>query len=191
MKFIILFGPQAVGKMTVGQSLVAKTNFKLFHNHMSIDLVSNFFDYGTPAGKRLVQVIRQEIFEEISKSNLDGLIFTYVWAFDLQSDWDYIENISDLFRSRGAEVYYVELEADLEERKVRNKTENRLIHKPTKRNTEWSENELIETNTLYRLNSLPDEIQKQHYLRINNTHLSADTVADMIIEKFKLNRLSS
>jgi len=186
MKFIILFGPQAVGKMTVGQSLVAKTNFKLFHNHMSIDLVSNFFDYGTPAGKRLVQVIRQEIFEEISKSNLDGLIFTYVWAFDLQSDWDYIENISDLFRSRGAEVYYVELEADLEERKVRNKTENRLIHKPTKRNTEWSENELIETNTLYRLNSLPDEIQKQHYLRINNTHLSADTVADMIIEKFKL-----
>ncbi|TKJ90695.1 shikimate kinase [Paenibacillus sp. CFBP13512] len=141
MKFIILFGPQAVGKMTVGQSLVAKTNFKLFHNHMSIDL---------------------------------------------QSDWDYIENISDLFRSRGAEVYYVELEADLEERKVRNKTENRLIHKPTKRNTEWSENELIETNTLYRLNSLPDEIQKQHYLRINNTHLSADTVADMIIEKFKL-----
>lgn len=141
MKFIILFGPQAVGKMTVGQSLVAKTNFKLFHNHMSIDL---------------------------------------------QSDWDYIENISDLFRSRGAEVYYVELEADLEERKVRNKTENRLIHKPTKRNTEWSENEMIETNKMYRLNSLSDEIQKQHYLRINNTHLSADTVADMIIEKFKL-----
>lgn len=184
MKFIIIFGPQAVGKMTVGQSLAAKTNFKLFHNHMSIDLVSAFFDYGTPAGKRLVQVIRQEIFEEVSQSNLDGLIFTYVWAFDLQSDWDYIEKISNLFRSRGAEVYYVELEADLEERKVRNKTENRLIHKPTKRNTEWSENEMIETNKMYRLNSLSDEIKQQHYLRINNAHLSADAVAEWIIEKF-------
>lgn len=184
MKFVIIFGPQAVGKMTVGQSLAAKTNFKLFHNHMSIDLVSAFFDYSTPAGKRLVQVIRQEIFEEVSKSNLDGLIFTYVWAFDLQSDWDYIEKISNLFQARGADVYFVELEADLEERKIRNKTEHRLLHKPTKRDIQWSENELIETNQMYRLNSLPDEMTQQHYLRINNTYLSADTVAERIIEKF-------
>lgn len=42
MKLIILFGPQAVGKMTVGQSLASLTNFKLFHNHMSIDFVSQF-----------------------------------------------------------------------------------------------------------------------------------------------------
>lgn len=52
MKLVIIFGPQAVGKMTVGQSLAAMTGFKLFHNHMSIDFVSQFFDYGTPAGKR-------------------------------------------------------------------------------------------------------------------------------------------
>lgn len=185
MKLIILFGPQAVGKMTVGQSLAAKTGFKLFHNHMSIDLVSTFFDYGTSAGQRLVQVIRQEIFEEVSQSDLDGLIFTYVWAFDLQSDWDYIEKISNLFRSRGADIYLVELEAELEERKVRNKTENRLLHKPTKRDIEWSKNELINTNQIYRLNSLPDEIKVEHYLRINNTYLSADSVADMIVEKFE------
>jgi len=184
MKFIIIFGPQAVGKMTVGQSLAAKTNFKLFHNHMSIDLVSAFFDYGTPAGKRLVQVIRQEIFEEISQSNLDGLIFTYVWAFDLQSDWDYIEQISNLFQARGANVYFVELETDLEERKIRNKTEHRLLHKPTKRDLQWSENELIETNQMYRLNSLPGEIQQQYYVRINNSTLSADMVAERIIENF-------
>lgn len=49
MKLVILFGPQAVGKMTVGQCLEAKTDLKLFHNHMSIDFVSPFFDYGTPA----------------------------------------------------------------------------------------------------------------------------------------------
>lgn len=53
MKLVILFGPQAVGKMTVGQCLEAKTDLKLFHNHMSIDFVSPFFDYGTPAGKRI------------------------------------------------------------------------------------------------------------------------------------------
>ena len=45
MNFYMLIGPQAVGKMTVGQELTKITNLKLFHNHMSIDLVSNFFSY--------------------------------------------------------------------------------------------------------------------------------------------------
>lgn len=86
MRFVIIFGPQAVGKMTVGQHLAEMTSFKLFHNHMSIDFVSEFFDYGTSAGKRLVSLIRHEIFEEVSKSDLEGLIFTYVWGFDLFED---------------------------------------------------------------------------------------------------------
>ncbi|MFC7681736.1 shikimate kinase [Paenibacillus sp. GCM10028914] len=186
MKLIILFGPQAVGKMTVGQHLAAKTDLKLFHNHMSIDFVSQFFDYGTPSGKRLVGMIRHEIFEEVSKSDLKGLIFTYVWAFDLQSDWDYIEKVSNLFESRGGTVYLVELEADIEERKKRNITENRLIHKPTKRDVKWSEEELIKTYQKHRLNSLPEEITKQNYMRINNMGLEADQVAELIKERFEL-----
>jgi len=185
VKFVILFGPQAVGKMTVGQHLAAKTDFKLFHNHMSIDFVSQFFDYGTPAGKRLVNLIRHEIFVEVSQSNLVGFIFTCVWEFDLQSDWDYIEKISMLFESRGATVYLVELEADLEERLKRNKTENRLEHKPSKRDIEWSEADLMKTYEEHRLNSIPGEITKENYLRINNKDIEAEVVADMIKEHFK------
>ena len=44
MKFVILFGPLAVGKMTVGQELEKITGLKLFHNHMTIELVLPFFD---------------------------------------------------------------------------------------------------------------------------------------------------
>jgi shikimate kinase len=43
MKLVILFGPPAVGKMTVGQQLANLTGFKLFHNHMTIELALNFF----------------------------------------------------------------------------------------------------------------------------------------------------
>ncbi|KSU87446.1 shikimate kinase, partial [Priestia veravalensis] len=130
MKFVLIFGPQAVGKMTVGQELAKITDLKLFHNHMTIDLVNNFFDYGTKEGKRLVTLFRQEIFEEVSKSNLYGMIFTYVWAFNMKDDWDYVNKVSQLFESRGGTVYFVELEADLEERLERNKSSNRLEHKP-------------------------------------------------------------
>jgi len=186
MKFIHLFGPQAVGKMTVGQELAKITELKLFHNHMTIDLVSHFFDYSTKEGKRLVKLFRQEIFEEASKSDLDGMIFTYVWMFDMESDWEYVKDLSELFESRGATVYYVELEADVEERFKRNKTPNRLEHKPKKRDIEWSENDMKKTMEKHRLNSLDGEIIFDNYIKIDNTHLSAAEVAKMIKERFQL-----
>jgi len=186
MKFVLIFGPQAVGKMTVGQELAKITELKLFHNHMTIDLVSHFFDYSTKEGKRLVNLFRQEIFEEVSSSHLNGLIFTYVWAFDFQSDWDYVKQVAKIFESKGGIVYYVELEAALEERLERNKSSNRLEHKPSKRNFEWSENDLLNAIEEYRLNSLDDEIQFPNYIKIDNTNLSAKEVAKKVQEHFHL-----
>lgn len=186
MKLVHIFGPQAVGKMTVGQELAKQTNLKLFHNHMTIDLVSQFFDYSTKEGKRLVQLFRQEIFEEVSKSNLYGIIFTYVWLFDMESDWEYVKQVSNLFESRGGTVYYVELEADVHERLERNKTPNRLEHKAKKRDLVWSENDLRRTMEKHRLNSYEGEINFSNYIKINNTNISAEKVARMIKEKFSL-----
>jgi hypothetical protein len=186
VKFVLIFGPQAVGKMTVGHELEKITELKLFHNHMTIELVNHFFDYGTKAGNRLVHLFRQEIFEEVSKSDLYGLIFTYVWAFDLQADWDYVDKICHIFESKRGTVYFVELEADLAERIERNKSPHRLEHKPTKRNIEWSERNLKVTAEQHRLNSLKGEITRENYIKINNTNLSAKEVAKIIKEKFRL-----
>ncbi|MEO2202592.1 AAA family ATPase [Paenibacillus pabuli] len=186
MKFVIIFGPQAVGKMTVGQELEKITDLKLFHNHMTIELVSPYFSYGTAQGKRLVSLFRQEIFEEVAKSDLPGLIFTYVWAFDLEQDTEYIRNISELFTSQGGQVCYVELEADLTERLDRNRSPHRLLHKATKRNVEWSEQDLLNSMQKYRLNSAPGEIMHEHYIRINNSHQSPEEAAEVIKKRFEL-----
>lgn len=186
MKFIMLIGPQAVGKMTVGQELEKITGLKLFHNHMTIELVSPFFSYGTEQGRKLVNSFRMQIFEEVAKSDLEGLIFTWIWRFDLKEEEEYYNMVTDIFRKQGAEVYLVELEADLEERIKRNETENRLNNKPTKRNIEWSKKDLIKGAKEYRLNSLPGEVKEKNYLRINNTNISAKEVAKMIKEKFEL-----
>ncbi|OZT14564.1 shikimate kinase [Priestia aryabhattai] len=186
MKFILVFGPQAVGKMTVGQQLERNMGLKLFHNHMTIELLAPLFQFNEEMW-RLVDLFRKEIFESISKSDAKGIIFTYVWAFDMQSDWNFIREVCDIFESKGGTVYFVELEADLNERIDRNKTPNRLQHKPTKRNVEWSEQELKETMNKHRLNSKTGEIQRENYVRINNTNLSAEEVAQLIQEKFQLN----
>ena len=186
MKLVLLFGPQAVGKMTVGQELAKITELKLFHNHMTIDLVSNFFDYGTEEGKRLVDLFRMETFKAVAKSNLEGLIFTFTWCFELEEDWEYAKSICDIFQKQKAEIYFVELEADLEERLKRNITSNRLEHKHTKRNIERSKKWLLEAEEKHRHNSYEGEIKHKNYLRINNNNIPANEVAKMIKEKFNL-----
>ena len=183
MKLVILIGSGAVGKMTVGQALMERTGLRLFHNHMTIEPVIEIF--GAFHG-RASNRIRQVIFEEFLNTDLPGMIFTYMWAFDQQDDWDYIHHVEELFLRHGAEVYYVELCADYDLRIERNKTENRLLNKPTKRDVVKSEALFRRLEETYRLNSLPGEVQKEHYLRIDNTHLSPEEAAGQIRETFML-----
>ncbi|MCM3739449.1 shikimate kinase [Oceanobacillus luteolus] len=171
--------------MTVGQELEKITGLKLFHNHMTIDLVAPILGF-TPEMWKLVNNFRMEMFKVVAKSDLDGLIFTFVWAFNLQSDWDYVEQVCEIFETNGGTVYFVEHTATLDERIERNKSPNRLEHKPTKRNVEWSEKELKESMKKHRLNSFDGEIKKDKYIKIDNTNLSAKEVAEMIKERFKV-----
>lgn len=185
MKFVLLFGPQAVGKMTVGQELAKKTGLKLFHNHMTIDLLVPLFGF-TPEMWQLCHLFRKEIFRSVAKSNLYGIIFTTVWAFNQQEDWDHVETICRIFRETGGEIYFVELEADVKERLRRNRTPNRLNHKPTKRNISQSEQDLLDSMKKYRLNSHDGEIREKNYLRINTMHLSPEKAAQIIQQQFDL-----
>jgi hypothetical protein len=186
MKFIIIFGPPAVGKMTVGNELAKLTGLKLFHNHMTIDLVLNFFEFGEPKFRKLVSEFRLRIFEEVASSDLPGLIFTFVWALNVTSDAAFVEESSKIFRERGADVYFVELESELSERLKRNESEFRLLKKPPKRDVEKSRALLLEDEKRYRLNSDGDLFADVNYLKINNTSLPAHEAALMIVKKFDL-----
>ncbi|MFQ3545209.1 AAA family ATPase [Halobacillus rhizosphaerae] len=185
MKFVLLFGPQAVGKMTVGQELAKITGLKLFHNHMTIDLLEPLYGFSEEMW-RLTHLFREEIFKSFSASHHYGMIFTYVWAFDQQKDWDAVENMSAIFSAQGADTYFVELEADMDVRLDRNKTPHRLQNKPTKRNLEQSEQHLKSTMKKLRLNSYPGEIEQENYLRLNNEQLTPEIAAQMIKEHFNL-----
>ena len=172
--------------MTVGQELSKITDLKFMHNHETIEPILRIFEWKSEARHRLTNLFRFSIFEEVAKSDLEGMIFTLMWAFDCEDDWDYVQKMKQIYEDEKGEFYIVELEADLEERLKRNKTENRLKNKPTKRNLEFSENELLKSMDKYRLNSYPGEIKEKNYLRINNTNISAEEVAKMIKEKFNL-----
>jgi hypothetical protein len=181
MKLLIIFGALAVGKMTVGQELVKITELKLFHNHVMYELVMEHFGDDV-ASDRLKDVI----YEEFAKSNNYGLIVTCAMAFDSPSDWDGLNHITNFFKEVNAEIYYAELVAPQEIRLQRNKTENRLLHKASKRDIEQSDKHLIDVDKKVRLVSNDGEIPFENYIKIDNSSLSPDIVAKMIKEKFLL-----
>ncbi len=183
MKLVFLFGSAAVGKMTVGQALMEKTGLRLFHNHMTIEPVIEIFGYYSSP---VTQQLREVIFREFAKSDNKGMIFTFMWAFNYREDWDYVSHVTDIFTQQGAQVYYVELVAPQSVRLQRNETANRLAHKPSKRDLDASRTRLLTDDEKYRLESLPGEIPFENYIRIDNTHLSPDEVAQQICRAFGL-----
>lgn len=183
MKLVFMIGNAAVGKMTVGQELMKITGLRLFHNHMTIEPVLEIFgDFNGTAISRM----RHVIFEEFAKSDKYGMIFTYMWAFDMQSDWDYIEYVKSIFEPYNTEFYYVELVASREVRLQRNITENRLQNKASKRDVDASNQRLINDDSNHRLESYDGEIKFENYIKIDNSELSPDVVAKMIKERFSL-----
>lgn len=183
---VLIIGPQAVGKMTVGQELAKMIDYKLLYNHMTIELLTKIFDYDQKIFRNMNTIIREEIFKEFSKSNEKGMIFTC--CFDFGSDFKEEKEIMDTWMNLFKESYVVELEASLEERLKRNGTENRLKHKESKRNIEWSNNDLIKSMTKHRFNSNPGEGEKifKNYIKINNENLSPEDAVKIIEEKFNL-----
>lgn len=183
MKVVFLFGSAAVGKMTVGQELAKITKLRLCHNHMTIEPVIEIFGkYDGYVTMRL----REVIFEEYAKTDNYGIIFTFMWAFNMKEDWDYTNHVREIFEPYGAEFYYVELVAPQEIRLQRNVSENRLSNKASKRDIEASNARLINDDNKYRLESYDGEIPFENYIKIDNSHLEPDEAAKMIKERFDL-----
>lgn len=186
---LFLIGPPAVGKMTVGNEIARLTGLRLFHNHLSIEPALRFFDFGPPSFTRLVEDFRRGVLEEVARSNLPGLIFTFVWAFDLPSERACVEQYAAPFRERGGRVLFAELQAELEERLRRNETEFRLAEKPSKRDTELSRRRLLEHEHAHRFRSNGEHDADENWLLLDTTQLQPQAVAEIIASHFALPRL--
>ena len=190
MHLVVLFGPPAVGKMTVGHELCRLTGYRLFHNHMTIEPFLGVFDYGTPSYRRLSAELRQRIFEEAIASDLPGLVFTFVWGLELEHERELMQGYVDLVESAGGRVSFVELAAPLAVRQERNNTEFRLAEKKSKRDRAFNDADLVEleryvTNTgTDTQGPLPaDAVLSAHpHLRLDNSDLPAAEAARQVAD---------
>ncbi|MCM4084995.1 AAA family ATPase [Paractinoplanes hotanensis] len=183
---LFIIGRRPSGKMTVGQAIAARTGYRVFHNHLTIEPVLRFFDFGTPPFHRLVESFRTAVLEEVAGSDLPGLVFTYVWAFDHPGDAQAVAGYAEPFRRRGAQVRYLELEATQTARLARNTGADRLAEKPSERELDRSRELLLKADQDYTLNSTTELDGRADHLRVDNITLTPDEVADLTIRHFQL-----
>jgi hypothetical protein len=194
MHLVCIFGPPAVGKMTVGHELARLTGFRLFHNHMTVDPVLDIFPFGSPPFTRLVDEFRRRIIEEAVTADLPGLVFTFVWGLESAGDREIVGSYVDIVERAGGRVSFVELAAPLEERLVRNVTEFRLDRKRSKRDVEFSRQNLVDLDAAWVMNTGrgPTEadalLAGRDHLRVDNTDLPAAVVARLVAEAWGLGR---
>ncbi|SLN45319.1 AAA family ATPase [Pseudooctadecabacter jejudonensis] len=184
--FVIILGAPAVGKMTVGQALSKRTGYPLFHNHITIEVAAPYFSYGTPEGRALVGRLRDAFFDAFEASTAQGYIFTFACAYDIPGERDYITSIAARFEARGRRICWVELSAPFETRRIRNQSENRLAHKPTKRDLHWSDTHLRGLEDRHRFTCHVSERASADMLLVNTENLSAESAADRIQTHFGL-----
>ena len=116
MQLVFIHGPAACGKLTVATRLAARSGLRLFHNHLTVDLVSALFDFGSEPFVRLRESIWVDSFREAAKQD-QSLIFTFHPEASVRADFP--ERVVSEIRSHRGEVLFIQLvcpESTIEER---------------------------------------------------------------------------
>jgi chloramphenicol 3-O-phosphotransferase len=174
-RLVFIYGPPAVGKLTVATELAKLTGFKLYHNHVSVEFVKSVFHFGTPTFWRLVDKFRREILEEAAKGGIDT-IFTFVYGKGV--DDEFVKDIVRRVESHDGKVCFVRLHCD---RKVLlQRVGNRSRKKFGKLTTKSG---LVR---MFRKSDLDAEVPTAKSLSIDTSNRSARRVAMEIARHYRL-----
>ena len=127
MKLIFIYGLPATGKLTVAQELLAITGYKLFHNHLVVDLLLSVFEFGSPEFVTLREEFWLSIIDQACRSELPGMIFTFAPERTVRPQ--FIAEVQRVIRENGGRIDFIELVCPIEELKARMDRPSRLQYR--------------------------------------------------------------
>ena len=175
MKLLVIYGPPAAGKLTVAREIGERTEFKVFHNHLSIDAIEPVFNFGTKPFARLVEMIRIETIAEAARQGVD-LIYTFCYAKDL--DDEHIRKITAAAEENGGEVCFVLLVCD------KTALERRVVREDRQKFGKAKTVELM--RYFFENYDLFSQVPDRETFVIDNTDVAACKAAELVIDHFGL-----
>ena len=127
MKLIFLYGLPATGKLTVAKELAKRTDYKLFHNHLVVDLLLSTFEFGSVPFVKLRKEIWLSVFDQACQSQLAGLMFTFNPEKTVSPT--FMDEIVDIVTRSNGKVNFVELVCPLDELRRRIDSPSRLQYR--------------------------------------------------------------
>ena len=118
MPLLVLFGPPASGKLTIARELSRLTGWKIFHNHLTVDLLLELFEFGSDSFVKLREKIWLEVMKEAAPA---GLIFTFAPEKTVAPDF-----LQRLAAAIPGKTHFVELRCPESEIEARLGSSNRL-----------------------------------------------------------------
>ena len=171
MELVILYGPPGVGKLTVAEALVARTGYRLFHNHLTTDLVTSILPFGSPGMFELVASLRVQVLTVAAEAGIDGVIHTF--AYGAGSDDALMRDLIATAESRGGRAHLVLIMCD-EDVLI-----ERVVAESRARFGKLRDPEI--TRRVLTEHRLTEPYPHHPSLVIDNTHRSAEDVADEIL----------
>jgi hypothetical protein len=167
---LFLYGPPAVGKLTVAKEVAKRRPFRILHNHLTIDPVAEILEFGTPRFWDVVGRFREDLVASASKEGVD-VVYTYVFAL---GDEPHVARVVEGFEAHGGQVMFVQLLASPSELARRVAMSDRKEHR-----------KLADASELQRLLKAYDlytPIPGRSSLSIDVAALPPAEVADLIVK---------
>ena len=177
MNLLFIYGPPAVGKLTVAQEISKLTDYKILHNHSTIDLLDSIIPFGSKNFFKLNSKLRILLFEAAAKENTN-VIFTF--CYSNPHDNKFIKKCIRSVERYNGKLYFVHLYCKEEE----------LYKRVSKRNRE-------KFNKLKNACDLKIALEKWNMfskipfvksLSINNTNIPPQKAAQIIKNHYRLKK---
>ncbi len=107
MKFILIYGPPAAGKLTIAKELQTLTGYQLLHNHLVVDLVEAIDTERSAEFFSLHDKILTDVINFAIKKD-KNIINTFVYAHGTRDD-DFMRNVKEAVTANGGEIYFIQI----------------------------------------------------------------------------------
>jgi hypothetical protein len=107
MKLIFLHGPAAAGKLTTARALEARLGYPVFHNHLTVNLLTTIFPFGSEPFVRLREQIWLSVITDATRTGR-SVIFTF--APESTVPWGFPDRLRSAVESHGGRLCSVRLE---------------------------------------------------------------------------------